>query len=444
MLAMNISEVKYPKILVISEPFHQLTGTGITMCNLFKDWPKEKLALVSGENIFKNDFSFCNNLFFLKSKRYIEILYYFAKAKKAPNADRVLSSADFVNKENASANKSNMGKELALSLMNIIGITPIIKTPVFSNNFKKWFENYNPDLIYTCLDKYEYFDFLKKISIEYNKPLIVHLMDDLIKLMPPHGLLYFYWRWRMNKDFNYLLANAKSRLTICDYMSVIYKRRCGLDSVSFLNPIEKEIWLSTSKNDWSKSNPFRILYAGRLGFDNIALLHKLAKIVDEFNSSDCKIQLDLRISSLSNINEINKFKKYKHTKLLGYIHHDRIHEVLPQYDLLYLPLGFDKKTKDIYSVSMSTKIPEYMISGTPVLVNAPRETAYFDYANSHDWGYVLPSDKAEDIKYAVMELFNNGNLRETLGKNAKIISLKNHDAVTVRENFRKAIVKAIE
>ena len=40
-------EKKYPKILIIGETFRSTAGGGITMTNLFKEWPLEQLAVVT-------------------------------------------------------------------------------------------------------------------------------------------------------------------------------------------------------------------------------------------------------------------------------------------------------------------------------------------------------------------------------------------------------------
>ena len=38
-------ETEYPKILIFGQPFNGFSGGGITLTNLFKGWPKEKIAV---------------------------------------------------------------------------------------------------------------------------------------------------------------------------------------------------------------------------------------------------------------------------------------------------------------------------------------------------------------------------------------------------------------
>jgi len=60
----NNSNRNYPKTLILNSPFNNKTGGGITMSNLFRDWPKDRLALASNANLLvEADFSICDNYF---------------------------------------------------------------------------------------------------------------------------------------------------------------------------------------------------------------------------------------------------------------------------------------------------------------------------------------------------------------------------------------------
>jgi glycosyltransferase involved in cell wall biosynthesis len=85
-----------------------------------------------------------------------------------------------------------------------------------------------------------------------------------------------------------------------------------------------------------------------------------------------------------------------------------------------------------------------MISGTPILVNAPENTAYFQYAKQYKWGYLLPTNIKEKMKRAILELMQNEILRKQLGSKAKSVAIEKHDVKKVRNDLRIQFWKACE
>ena len=44
----------YPRILIIGPPFNNFTGGGITLSNLFKGWPKDRIAVASKDLVLSH------------------------------------------------------------------------------------------------------------------------------------------------------------------------------------------------------------------------------------------------------------------------------------------------------------------------------------------------------------------------------------------------------
>jgi len=456
---------KFPKVIIIGEALHSKTGTGITLSNFFADWPRDNIAILAGEIIWESDVALCNNYFLWKTKfDLIKRLTTFRLRRQNDNStegsisindilkrqrNEITTTFNYQEQPNRSDLKrvfyyiSKSLRQICIFFLNFFGLFPLIKkefkiTPLLDD----WITSYNPEVIYTFLNHYEQFQLVLDLHEKYKIPFIVHPADDHIKLMPPKGLFFYYWRYKMNLKFETLLRKASVRLSICDYMSQIYKQRYQLEFFAYHNPIEPEKWLPYSRNNWENNEPFKILYAGRYGFDNASLLHLLSQVIEEMNNEGFNVQLDIRFGAFSDEAGIDTFKKYKNTTLKEYVPHTKMSSVIPKYNLLYFPLGFDNKTKKIYNVSMSTKISEYMISGTPILVHAPKNTAYFQYAKEGQWGYLLNTDKKNDLRKALMELIQDEKLRAKLGSKAKEMAIKNHDAKIIRDNFRLEFVRA--
>ena len=88
---------------------------------------------------------------------------------------------------------------------------------------------------------------------------------------------------------------------------------------------------------------------------------------------------------------------------------------------------------------MPTKAPEYMITGTPILIFAPAETAVVKYAKKYEWAKVITENKIEDVTAAIKQLIENKDLREQYAKNAIKIAEKNHNSINVTNLFKTEI-----
>jgi glycosyltransferase involved in cell wall biosynthesis len=91
---------------------------------------------------------------------------------------------------------------------------------------------------------------------------------------------------------------------------------------------------------------------------------------------------------------------------------------------------------------MPTKVPEYMASGTPILVTAPKNTALYKYASSNEWAFILKDNKQESIREKIREIFESSELRGKIAKNAMKVAEKNHIGNTIRANFKNKLITA--
>jgi glycosyltransferase involved in cell wall biosynthesis len=70
------------------------------------------------------------------------------------------------------------------------------------------------------------------------------------------------------------------------------------------------------------------------------------------------------------------------------------------------------------NLSMPTKTVEYMISGVPICVFAPCESALAQYATQNRWAYVITKNHVKIISDSIEKLFKNEELRQKISKTA--------------------------
>jgi hypothetical protein len=61
----------YKKVLIFGQPFNNFTGGGITLTNLFKGWPKEKIAVAyMGHGLYNVTTDVCDIVYQLGIEEY--------------------------------------------------------------------------------------------------------------------------------------------------------------------------------------------------------------------------------------------------------------------------------------------------------------------------------------------------------------------------------------
>lgn len=431
--------VKYPKALIIGQSFHLRSGGGITLSNLFYGWDKNSIA-VAAAFIDNPSFEVCENYYQLGSREF-ETRFPF---NLNPWSNTIESGA--INRRGLSDSISSMTnkKNIIIRIVyeRFLAVTGLIhykRKFKISSKFLSWIKEFSPDLIYSQLSSLEQIRIVNSLHRKLNLPMAIHIMDDWPQIIGKEYFPGIIWQKVINKEFCNLLSTAEALFSISEAMSEEYMRRYGLKFIPFHNPIVIDNWLPYSKIRWEIEGVFKILYTGRIGRANGKAIIYMANIVNEMNLKENKIRLDIftpdyntkDAASITNLRGVHLEKTIPYAKMPA---------LLPSYDLLFLPLDFDKNGIRFAQFSMPTKASEYMISGTPILVFADKKTALAKYAIRDSWAYVVTENNKMILTEAINELFSNYSLRKKLSIKAREVVIQNEDAKIVRENFRKTLL----
>jgi glycosyltransferase involved in cell wall biosynthesis len=432
---------KYPKVLVVGQTFNYKYGGGITMSNLFKGWPKDKLALASSSYLLNDlDLSVCEKYY---QMGYNGKLHPFPLNLFLP---RISCGPVNPRESQNTQQQSNQIKPgrfktvyiLIRELLIFLGLYNLLYRLKVTSEFKDWVFAYNPDIIYAQLETLELIRLVREIQLLTNKPVAIHIMDDWPSSINKPSILLNFWNRKIDKEFRELIQRASVLMSISQAMTDEYLKRYGKEFYPFRNPIEVEKWLPYSKTQNSLNEHFRILYTGRVGMANGKAIMEIARVIDNINSTGIKVILDIFTPDSSSKGAI-MLEKYNGVKINGYIKHEQMPGLIASYDLLILPLDFDKEGIRFTQFSIPTKLSEYMISGVPILIYADNRTALAKFALKSECAYVVTDNKSEALNNAIIELIQNASLRKQLAEKALKNVLQNDNAEIVKENFRKCL-----
>ncbi len=429
----------YNKVLIIGETFHKQSGGGITLSNLFNNWPPEKLAVVTTpRSILKSDFNKCVNYYRLGKDEDDSCLFFKIIIKKS-DSGRVFEQIKPPNPNILiSKSKTEIFKRSILNLFLVfiesLGLNFSCEKYKLSDKLINWIEDFNPDFIYTQLSTLQLIQLTNDLYQFKNRKVIIHIMDDWPKTISEKCLFRKkYWDLTIENKFQKVLDISYKLLTISEGMKEEYQKRYGKSSDVFHNPVDVENWLRGEKSPGLiGKQAFKILYTGRIGKANSKSIFLLVQAIDILRNQSRR-NIELYIYSTDSMRFNAKLKEFIHIKKS--IPHSAMPELLHSVDLLFLPLDFDKPSIQFAKLSMPTKASEYMISEIPILIFAPKETYLYQHAYENKWAQVVGEFSLKAITESIILLIDNEEIRFSFAENAKEFALSNFDSRIVRKRF---------
>lgn len=431
-----------PKVLVISQPFNNDTGGGITLSNLFLGWDRDKIAVICTGHLleYNIDTSICNRYYQLGDKEQSWMFPLNLLKRKYASGPIQFDERKI---QNLTIPKSKLRVKLIMKylfpFLKFTGIMHIVKKTQLSEELLRWLNEFKPDIIYAQAEHLDRMNFCLIIQNYLKKPMVFHMMDDWPSLITDKGLFKSYWKRKIEKQLTALLKKSDLLMSICDEMSEEYEKRYKEDFIAFHNPVDLQFWQQHQKKDYSISQAPKILYAGRIGIGIDKSVQQIAKSIDKINQEmKCKAQLILQTEERPAWTD-----NYKCVQYQSLVPYEQLPEIFSKADLLVLPYDFTDKSLKFIRYSMPTKFSEYMISGTPVLIFAPKETAVVKYAQRFSCAKIVTKNTSAAVAVGIKSLIQNENERTLIAKNAIRVAETNHNAVKIRNRFKQSICSLV-
>jgi glycosyltransferase involved in cell wall biosynthesis len=223
-----------------------------------------------------------------------------------------------------------------------------------------------------------------------------------------------------------------------------YQQRFGQPFLAFQNTVDVARWRTAAKRDLAVGETVRLLYAGSvLGFAQAESLVACCDAVAALRREGMAIELDIYSPPAQTAPLRSRLACDDAICLHDVIADDAIYfRTLGEADILLLPVNFDAHSVRYIRLSMPTKVPSYLVSGTPVLVYGPAGVAQVEYARAAGWGHVVDVPDPGLLRDAIKDLARNRTLREALSTTARRIAAERHDDATIRARFQAALAAA--
>ncbi len=429
-----------PKVLIIGQPFKNDTGGGVTLSNLFANWDRDKLAVAcSGYLLLKNiDTSACNTYYQLGEYEHKYIFPLSLIKRKYPSG--LVKLKPKKRYQDLSIPKSSLRVYLIMNymipLMKYLGFIHFIDKKVVSKEFQNWLDEYQPDIIYAQANSLQDLSFCIATHDYVKKPMVFHMMDDWPTIIKHNGLFKKYWYRKVDKQMRKLQARCQLLMSIGDLMSKEYKERYGKTFIPFHNPIDVNFWQQHQRTNYELSSSPIILYSGRTGLGIDSSLITLSEVIEMINEEH-NMKIRLRVQSREKPNWMDKYPNTEHKSLIPY---KDLPRAFAEADFLFLPHDFNQKAINFFKLSMPTKASEFMVSGTPIIVFGPEETAVVNYTQRNQCACVVTKNSPSLLKEKLVELLMDLDFRKKIAQNAINLALQRHDKEVVSQSFQNEII----
>ena len=114
-------------------------------------------------------------------------------------------------------------------------------------------------------------------------------------------------------------------------------------------------------------------------------------------------------------------------------------EIHQRADILFLALAINSPHPEIVRTAMPGKMGEYLASGRPILVHAPRDSFIASYFRRFECGLVVDENDPAQLTRAIDSLLNDATLRERLGTRARERATTDFDQVKEQARFTELL-----
>lgn len=405
---------EYPKILLLGHSFNNYSGMGITLTNLFAEWPKERIA-VWADGV---DPKLCDII--------RPCAEYIGEKRNSEKLNDVLKKNSFKSKCRA----------ILRNQYHRIGIHELRKDTFISERKLQVAKEFNPDIVFCALGSDIAMRRCETVKDSFPQAkLVLYIVDDWVNTKVNTRYFSSYWKHKYDKDFRHIIERADGLLSICQYMTDEYKKQYGKIFYPFHNPVNLAEWNSLKVVPKYNNDKISILYVGKINNDTLPCLLNMGKVVEELNKQGSSFVFDIYSPDYKEKGYLFESKRNIHA--FPPVDHEKILHIMKSYSALFLPLGFSVQSRKYVRLSMPTKLTEYLASGKPTIVYCPKEIALAKYLSDKNCSVMCTDSNIDCLKNVVSKL-QDKDIYNHLVDNSLSLAAQ-HDVSVVRERFRKTL-----
>lgn len=232
-----------------------------------------------------------------------------------------------------------------------------------------------------------------------------------------------------------LFHSAHRIFAMCDELAEYYRAAYGREVSVVPNSVPLDQQTKPPLRP-AHAGRYRIVFTGTIGWAQIGAVRNLVRAVEALRELDIELYLytpherrfleDLRIVETARV----RFA----SGLPG-----DMPAVQRSADILFLGLSFDTMFPDLIRTSSPGKTCEYMLSGRPILVHAPKVSYIARYARERGFACVVDENNVPALSQAILKLLFDAEYVTRITAKAWETVRHSHNARTASMAFQRAL-----
>ncbi|MEU5784492.1 glycosyltransferase family protein [Micromonospora lupini] len=453
---------EYPRVLVVSAAvFDRSTGTGITLSNLFTGWPADRLAQLYAEDRAPGPDAVGTFARFAPRNAPVEYhLFRQWERVRRPLRAVVKGSAGVAAPVGSASPTGPVGSaggagpvavarnpapnavraHLRTQLRAFVDLSPV-RVPA---DVRRWVRDQRPDVVYTTLGSIRMMRLAVAAAQECRVPLVPHFMDDWPTTLYTGGQVLGLPRLAVRAGFRDVLRHSSYGMGISEAMAREFERRYRLPFAAFGNCVDAADFADPGGRapDRPAGTPVELVYVGGLHLDRWRSLRRVGEAVGRLAARGAPARLTVHAPAVDVGRYGGAFAGMPAVHLGRSLASDEVSGVLRRADVLVHVESFAAEHRRYTRYSLSTKIPQYLAAGRPVLGFGPAELASMAHLAAADAGAVVGHDDPAALAAALGPLCADAELRARLGRRGLAYAVRHHRTDRVAARFAEVLREA--
>jgi hypothetical protein len=259
--------------------------------------------------------------------------------------------------------------QLAVGAVNDIG--PVWLTP----KLRKEVKHFRPQVVHSLLGGVRAMRLSLALSRYLDVPLVPHFMDDWVDNLFTDGQLGGYARSETERVLAQVLERAPVCLTIGDDMRREFEFRLNRPCVTVGNSVDLDDYTRAGQGAAHHGPELVMRYVGGLHLGRDQVLSVLAEVLDGESLDDRKWTLELFVPDHDRGRAGRMAERFRSVVHGGSLAPSEVPGRLVTADALVFLESELPGITNFTRLSVSTKVPQYLASGRPLLVMGPPDQA---------------------------------------------------------------------
>lgn len=419
-----------PRVLFVSvNPFSSSSNNGKTFASFFEGYPSSHLAQLYFHRESPSN-PVCSNYYRITDEEILQnVLVPWRIAGERANVTTAEVQATTLAR--ASLKRSWTARLLRQLVWLMV--------PIDNNRtVLRWLDEFSPEVVFFCGgDAAALYRKISAVADRYDAGLVYYATDDYVLPIRTRNISAKLLRGWTRRVFRSIAARAALVLVVGEKMAETYLAAYGIRATPIMNMVQVPE-RQPEPRPRELRDPLKLLYAGSFHSNRWRVLADVVRSIQELRSKG--VAVELRIFGPEPApEERDAMHQPPAATYLGLKPPSELVEEIAGSDVLLHVESDDPESIAVTRLSISTKIPEYLASGRPILAVGPPDVASIAYLRDANAALVTDPHDVGRLRRALEEFATDSELSAGYAQRGWELARASHDGSRIRPWLWRAL-----